>query len=139
MRVKIYHFGIIQLDLNHFKTVNDQLGHPDGARALVKLSNILRQEIRVHDVVVRLGGDEFILLITGMNDPIELLGLAERLLARLKPPLTLQTHKVQLGLSMGGRIVEAAERWSMIDILQVVDKALYHSKRRGKGRFTFYS
>jgi GGDEF domain-containing protein len=86
-----------------------------------------------------LGGDEFILLITGTNDPTELLGLAERLLARLKPPLIIQTHKVQLGLSMGGRIVEAAERWSMIDILQAVDQALYHSKRRGKGRFTFCS
>jgi diguanylate cyclase (GGDEF)-like protein len=132
-------FGIIQLDLDHFKTVNDQLGHPVGDRVLVELSNILRQEIRAHDVAVRLGGDEFILLITGTNDPTELLGLAERLLARLKPPLTIQTHKVQLGLSMGGRIVEAAERWSMIDILQAVDQALYHSKRRGKGRFTFCS
>ncbi|MED7678019.1 diguanylate cyclase [Rhodobacteraceae bacterium IMCC15231] len=48
-------FGIIQLDLDHFKTVNDHLGHPVGDRVLVELSNILRQEIRAHDVAVRLG------------------------------------------------------------------------------------
>lgn len=129
-------FGIIQLDLDHFKAVNDQFGHPVGDRVLLELSNILRQEIRAHDAAVRLGGDEFVLLITGTNDPSELSGLAERLLTRFKLPFSIQSHKVQVGLSMGGRIVEAAERWSMMDILQAVDQALYHSKRRGKGRFT---
>ena len=116
-------FGIIQLDLDHFKTVNDQLGHPVGDQVLVELSKILRQEIRAHDVAVRLGGDEFVLLITGTNDPNELSGLAERLLTRFKLPFSIQS-------------VEAAECWSMMDILQAVDQALYHSKRRGKGRFT---
>ena len=80
-------FGIIQLYLDHFKTVNDQLEDLVGDRVLVELSNILCQEIRAHDVAVRLGGDEFILLVTGTNDPTELLGLAALLLARLKLPL----------------------------------------------------
>ena len=79
------------------------------------------------------------MLITGTNDPSELSGLAERLLTRLKPPFIIQSYKVQVGLRMGGRIVEAAERWSMMDILQAVDRALYHSKRRDKGRFTLCS
>lgn len=85
-------FGLMHLDLDFFKEVNDSLGHAAGDRVLTHVAGILRSEIRSGDVVARVGGDEFVLLFRDCDDPDLLEAIGARLISRLEEPISVDGH-----------------------------------------------
>lgn len=132
------HFAVFYLDLDHFKDVNDTLGHPVGDLLLRQVSERLRSSIREGDVAARFGGDEFAVLVTRLHRPDEAEALASRLLGKLSQPYSVSGTTLRSEASMG--VAVSGERDSTAEeILAHADMALYRAKSDGRGtwhRFT---
>ncbi len=120
------------LDLDHFKQVNDQLGHAAGDELLRTVARRLRGLVRESDTVARLGGDEFTIILNRVRDPAAAGHVAEKVLATLAEPLTIAGHELRIGASVGialfpehGKTIEA--------ILEAADYAMYLAKKAGRG------
>jgi diguanylate cyclase (GGDEF)-like protein len=130
-------FAVLYLDLDHFKHVNDTLGHPLGDALLkavaVKLCNCVRET----DLVARLGGDEFAIIQTGIHGQAEASILAKRIVEALSHPFTLQDLQVSSGLSIGIAIspVDGTEPHELV---KKADLALYRAKNEGRGVWRFF-
>jgi diguanylate cyclase (GGDEF)-like protein/PAS domain S-box-containing protein len=124
-------FGLLLIDLDRFKPVNDTHGHPVGDAVLREVGARLRRRTRPEDVAVRLGGDEFAVLVRGATDDI-LQGLARRLVDSLGQPIVTSAGQVQIGASVG------VARWCADDgnlagLQERADEALLDAKRVGRG------
>lgn len=121
---------LMMFDVDHFKTINDRLGHAGGDRALRLVSRCVREVLRVQDVPCRHGGDEFALLLrhASLNDAMR---VAARLVQRVQAQ-TLTSDLPTLSLSFGMVQVRPAER--LVDAMQRADQALYEAKRQGRAR-----
>jgi len=128
-------FAIIYLDLDGFKAVNDTYGHDAGDEVLKQISSRMLSQVRVGDLVARLSGDEFVLVIQP-TDKIMITKLAERLLGLIQEPIMYKDRELQVGASIGINLVENSER-DLDTILKAADEAMYHAKKLGKGRFVF--
>jgi diguanylate cyclase len=130
--------ALLALDLDHFKLVNDTLGHTAGDHLLVAVGDRLRSTVRPADTVARLGGDEFAILCEGIATADEAMAVARRVLGSLVPPFAVAGHEVFVHASAGLVVVGsnnvAAER-----LLTDVDIALYASKERGRGRLELFT
>ncbi len=120
------------LDLDHFKQVNDQLGHAAGDELLRTTARRLRALVRESDTVARLGGDEFTIILNRVRDPEAAGHVAEKVLAALAEPLIVAGHELRIGASIGialfpehGKTIEA--------ILEAADYAMYLAKKAGRG------
>ena len=129
-------FSLVSLDLDYFKQVNDRLGHAAGDHVLGRVARILTAEVRGSDLAARVGGDEFVLLFPGLVDPAKLSLLSHRILARLEEPIPFEGQMARISGSFGTVMVRADERQSAEAILANADRALYASKRQGRGRVT---
>lgn len=129
-------FAVLQIDLDHFKAVNDGLGHAAGDELLQKTALILRQETRKGDLICRNGGDEFTLVIRDVADPDVARGIGERIVSRLKKPLQLTAGSARISASVGLAWSDNYARDMLERIFQDADKALYSSKASGRGRQT---
>lgn len=127
-------FGLMHLDLDGFKAVNDSLGHAAGDHVLEQVARILRRETRPGDTVARLGGDEFVILLPGMEDAARLIDRAERLIAALSAPIRWQEQTCHIGGSIGLVLQGAAPSRDSAALLADADLALYAAKRAGRGR-----
>jgi diguanylate cyclase (GGDEF)-like protein len=124
--------ALLFIDLDDFKTVNDQLGHAAGDDLLVAVAGRLKTCIRGEDTVARLGGDEFAILLEQASSHEVAVQVAGRILEAMRPPFPLQGRKVQVGASVGVTVSAATE----VDaVLREADVAMYTAKARGKGRF----
>jgi diguanylate cyclase (GGDEF)-like protein len=126
-------FGLLQMDLDYFKLVNDTLGHAAGDFVLEQVGRILREELRTEDCVARIGGDEFLVIVTGRIDPQVLQGIAERIIARIARPMPFGDGEARVSASIG--IVRSPDLASPrpTQILAVADRALYAAKDAGRG------
>ncbi|WP_372841165.1 GGDEF domain-containing protein [Phaeovulum sp.] len=127
-------FAIAQIDLDHFKAINDTLGHAAGDFVLTHVADILRAETRQNDLVARLGGDEFVLLLRGAIEPDQLRKLGERVIARLEAPFYFEGAACRISASIG---VALSRCYGLPDGEQIftdADAALYAAKRAGRGR-----
>lgn len=130
---------IVIADVDHFKRVNDELGHPVGDLVLRHIANLLRSATRTTDVVGRLGGEEFIVLLP-LTTQIEGLQLAEkvRILVEMSPTKIPQNRhgqtKVPITISMGVVGVSTGESADLIALYSQADKALYRAKHEGRNR-----
>lgn len=129
--------AIIQIDLDHFKNINDTYGHEAGDDALVHAANIFRAEFRKDDFVARMGGDEFVALLVGEVDKSDLESTAHRIVSRVCEPLPFADN-AQIGVSMGIRLVAGESPWDVEGLLADADLALYTAKRDGRGRWAFF-
>ena len=129
--------AVLYLDLDHFKTVNDTLGHPIGDRLLRAVTERLRVQIRETDTLARLGGDEFAVVQSSTEQPRDATILAERLIASLSAPYVLDGYQVMIGTSIGIALVPGDGR-DPDQILKNADLALYRAKSRGRGRYCFF-
>ena len=124
--------GVVLLDLDGFKEVNDNLGHAAGDRLLCEVAERLRQVLRAGDTIARLGGDEFGICLPGPLDPLEAAQVAERLVASLAEPFHLSDLPVRVAASCG--VATAPEHGQSADtLLHRADVAMYRAKRERLG------
>jgi diguanylate cyclase (GGDEF)-like protein/PAS domain S-box-containing protein len=131
--------GVIFIDLDNFKTVNDGLGHAAGDCLLKQVARRLRERIRQEDTLGRLGGDEFILVLEHLRHPQQAAQVAAAMLETLNHPFTLdggqQVYvRASIGISMFPN--DGADAGELI---RNADAAMYESKRRGRNSFSFYT
>ncbi|WP_370213778.1 diguanylate cyclase domain-containing protein [Roseovarius sp.] len=130
-------FALVQLDLDYFKEVNDQFGHAAGDHVLQLAARAMRAETRKEDVLLRVGGDEFVLILSGVTDAARVRDIAERVIARLEAPIEYEGQPCKISASAGGAMSclyphpQAAEARIMED----ADIALYAAKSAGRGCF----
>ena len=125
--------GVLFIDLDDFKIVNDTLGHAVGDHLLRGVAARVRSSIRSSDVVARLGGDEFAVLLSATT-PEETAGAAERVRTALARPFRLPGHQVSVGASTGVVLWAAGGGANAEDLLRDADVAMYRAKGAGKGR-----
>lgn len=129
--------GLLSLDLDRFKAVNDGFGHPVGDKLLEHVAEILKSESRGSDTVARLGGDEFAVIMPGLRNDHDASLIAERIIARLSETVVLDRCLIKTGTSIGisvyPRDADDAET-----LIATSDKALYRAKSAGRGRFKFF-
>jgi diguanylate cyclase (GGDEF)-like protein/PAS domain S-box-containing protein len=128
--------AVLFIDLDNFKTVNDSLGHTAGDQFLSEVARRLSTCVRVGDMVARMGGDEFAVLISGSGAKVRAPRIAERILRELAPPIELDRRAITPSASIG--IACAEEVQDAQEILRDADLALYEAKRSGKGRAQLY-
>ncbi len=131
--------GIVFIDLDNFKTVNDGLGHAAGDSLLRQVAKRLRQRVRQEDTLGRLSGDEFLLVLEQLNQPQQAAQVASAILETLNQPFTLdggqQVYvRASIGISMFPNDGETAS-----ELIRNADAAMYESKRNGRNSFHFYT
>ena len=129
--------AVLCLDLDHFKSVNDTLGHPVGDELLKVVAERLRRCIREPDTIARLGGDEFAIVMTGMHAPTDPVALAKRIREAIIKPYILDGHQILADISIGISLapIDAAEPDLL---LKNADMALYGAKADGRGTYRFF-
>jgi diguanylate cyclase (GGDEF)-like protein len=129
--------AVLCLDLDHFKHVNDTLGHPIGDCLLQAVADRLRECARETDVVSRLGGDEFAIVAVASEQPRGAIALAERAIAALSKPFELEGHHVVIGASVG-IAVAPVDGLEADQLMKAADMALYRAKTDGRGVYRFF-
>ncbi|MDR7143442.1 sensor domain-containing diguanylate cyclase [Rhizobium sp. BE258] len=127
-------FGALYLDMDGFKGINDRLGHHAGDEVLREAANRIRAVVRAGDIAVRMGGDEFALFVPNPPNAAALSSVADRLVAAFRQPFEVEGQTVSARLSIGGALAPQAGT-NRIDLLKVVDTALYQAKAAGRDRY----
>ncbi|MBF9035459.1 diguanylate cyclase [Rhodobacterales bacterium HKCCE2091] len=131
-------FALMHIDLDYFKQVNDELGHAAGDEVLVRVAQILKSEVRDTDLAARIGGDEFVLLLSGCDEPSILSRIARRVMDKLSRPMEVEGSICQVGGSIGTTRSSLYADPDPDQMLRDADEALYASKRQGRGRHTLF-
>lgn len=130
--------GLLMVDLDDFKPVNDNYGHPVGDALLVHVANELKQVFREVDTVARIGGDEFSIILNGVKTKTDAVRLAEEILVRLSKPIDINTFTVHIGASIGLCFFPDDAK-DIDDLLNKADKALYRAKEKGKNQICLHN
>jgi diguanylate cyclase (GGDEF)-like protein/PAS domain S-box-containing protein len=130
--------GVMFLDLDNFKDINDSLGHAIGDFLLQDVANRLLECVRDVDTVARIGGDEFTVILPQISGPKEIVIVAQRILDIFKEPFNIQSYELFSTASIGISIYPTDGK-DIIDLLKHSDLAMYHAKELGKNNYAFYS
>jgi diguanylate cyclase (GGDEF)-like protein/PAS domain S-box-containing protein len=130
--------AVIFLDLDDFKTINDSLGHAAGDEVLTEVAKRIATSVRAADTPARFGGDEFAILLEGIDDIQEAADTAERVLEALAVPLLVGHKEVSLRASIGISVVEGASSVGADEVIRDADAAMYIAKRDGKGGYRLF-
>ena len=131
-------FGLMQIDLDWFKAVNDTLGHAAGDHVLQTVARIMVEETRESDTVARVGGDEFVIVLPFAKDATALEIIGQRIIDQLSCPITFQGQVCNISASIGTAIYDPGSRQTVAEIMDDADVALYASKNRGRAMQTLY-
>jgi diguanylate cyclase (GGDEF)-like protein len=129
--------AVFYVDLDHFKDVNDTLGHPVGDELIRNVTLRLSHMMRGDDLVARLGGDEFAVITAASSDHAELHEIASRMIATLCAPYSVSGHTIVIGASIGIAVIDQRTGGSA-DIMRYADMALYRAKNEGRNRACIY-
>jgi len=132
------HFAVIFVDLDEFKSINDTMGHHVGDRVIQEAAMRIVRQIRRHDEAIRLGEDEFVVIVSNLHHPSEGLLVAEKILKSFAEPVVIEDHQFVIGASIGVAKFPGDGTTSH-EILGAADNALYEAKRCGKGKICAYS
>ena len=131
-------FAVLYLDLDHFKDINDTLGHPVGDGLLQAVAERLQAAIRKTDTVARFGGDEFALINTDIGEPADTVALADKILKTLSEPFSILGSEIHSGASIG-IAVYGSDAPDPETLLSQADVALYRAKAEGRGIYRFFT
>jgi diguanylate cyclase (GGDEF)-like protein/PAS domain S-box-containing protein len=130
--------AVFFLDIDDFKKVNDSLGHEIGDSLLIEAANRLQQVLRKEDTVGRLGGDEFIVLLSGLSAHHNALTVAENLLKTFREPFKIDNRELILTMSIGVAIYPEDGNCAS-DLLRNADTAMYQAKALGRNTYSFFT
>ena len=130
--------AVLFVDLDHFKQLNDSLGHSIGDRVLQAVANLLRSATRESDTVARLGGDEFVILIEQLDDPGRVVAVLHKLHERFQLPMLLDGHEVKVQASMGVSLFPR-DGDDIESLVQQADRAMYVAKNAGRNTYSYES
>ena len=131
--------GVVMVDLDHFKSINDNYGHFAGDAVLCEAARRMQNAVRQYDSVGRYGGEEFLILLSGCDEEASL-SQAERLrkqIAQLQIPI--QDNTISISASFGVTTALPGQSWTPEELIHKADEALYLAKRRGRNRVEFLS
>lgn len=131
-------FAILFLDLDHFKDINDSLGHDVGDELLVRVAKVLLQATRKTDTVARIGGDEFIILLGDVEHEKTIIPIAQKLLSTLREPLKIHEHHLHVTTSIGISVYPNHGS-DFNTLLKNADLALYEAKAAGRDNFKIFT
>ncbi|MBO1924600.1 EAL domain-containing protein [Thiomicrorhabdus sp. 6S3-12] len=131
-------FAVLFIDLDHFKQINDSLGHDTGDQVLQAMARRLSDSLRKDDTISRLGGDEFTILQEPLNDYQDASALAQKLINATSQPLTIRDHTFYLSNSVGISIYPK-DAITPDALLKAADAAMYRAKDQGRNNFQFYT
>jgi diguanylate cyclase len=129
--------AIFYIDLDHFKDVNDTLGHPVGDELIRNVTLRLNRILRGKDMVARLGGDEFAVITSSGPDAYTLQGIAGRIISGISAPYSINGQNIVIGASIGIAVIDQRTQ-AAADIMRYADIALYRAKNEGRKRACIY-
>jgi diguanylate cyclase len=129
--------AVFYIDLDHFKDINDTLGHHIGDELILNVTQRLSEIMRDDDLVARLGGDEFAIIMICASDSYSLQAIAERILSAVCAPFIVSGHGINIGASIGIAVIDNCVQ-DAGDILRYADMALYRAKNEGRNRACIY-
>ena len=129
--------AVLYIDLDHFKDVNDTLGHPVGDELIRNVTLRLSHTLRGRDHVARLGGDEFAVISNIGGDTVEIMTLAQRIITALCAPYNIGGQNIVIGASIGIAVIDR-HCAGAADIMRYADMALYRAKNEGRNRACIY-
>lgn len=132
------HLAVLFLDLDHFKLVNDSLGHPVGDDLLLQVAQRLQACVRAEDTVARVGGDEFVLMLNDITHAEAAAALALKIIATLYEPMQIQGEDLRITPSIGISMCPQDGR-DTDELLKHADAALYQAKKMGRANYQFYT
>ena len=126
--------AVVFLDIDHFKSINDSIGHAGGDAVLREFARRLRACVRATDTVARLAGDEFVVLLDGIDGGSAFGRLAEKIVACIHPPFQVEGKALTVTTSAGMAVYEGGSQ-DAAEVLSLADAALYKAKKQGRDRF----
>jgi len=129
--------AVFYIDLDHFKDVNDTLGHHIGDELILNVTQRLSRVMRSEDLVARLGGDEFAIITNCASDSYSLQAIAGRIISAVCAPYAISGHNIIIGASIGIAVIDR-RAGDAADILRYADMALYRAKNEGRNRACIY-
>ncbi|MDD2790208.1 MAG: EAL domain-containing protein [Sulfurimonas sp.] len=131
-------FAFLFLDIDHFKSVNDSLGHNVGDELLKNIASIIKKTLRPNDFIARVGGDEFVLIIPEYKSYFELSNIIERIQAHLARPWVVQTHPIHINSSVGVAFYPK-DATDYVSLMKHADIAMYEAKKLGRAQYHFFT
>ncbi len=131
-------FAFLFLDLDHFKTVNDSLGHSIGDELLKEVASVIHSVLRSNDFVARVGGDEFVIVLHQYKSLVEVAEVIERIQKRLNIPWVIQTYPIEITSSIGIALYPK-DGEDMISLMQHADIAMYEAKNKGRAQYHYFT
>lgn len=130
--------AVLLLDLDHFKHINDSLGHHIGDQLLEAVASRLRGCLRESDTAARLGGDEFVLALPDISSSDDAGVVAQKVLTALAQPISIETHQLHVGVSIGISVFPDDGEDSGA-LMRAADTAMYNAKESGRGEYRFFT
>ena len=131
-------FGLVFLDLDDFKLVNDTYGHLVGDKLLQNIAKILTSSVRSSDSIARLGGDEFILIIKNLKNNLDIDKIVQKIISETSKTIYIDSYELNIGISIGVSVYPDDTK-SSIELIKQADLAMYTSKKNGKNQYSYFT
>ncbi|TGM01144.1 sensor domain-containing diguanylate cyclase [Leptospira barantonii] len=135
---KEYTMSFLFIDIDDFKKVNDTMGHSTGDKLLQEFSDRMKAIVREDDIIVRLSGDEFVIILNDLANTSDAEKVVRKIFSSLKKPFSIEDFTISLSLSVGISVYPK-DSMDIDQLIRFADSAMYRSKLKGKNTYAFYS